>query len=168
MNIKVTGEALVFEGTLNEQTSLQDLMEAVEVMKKKKMAQPIGLDLSRVSRGNSVGIIVWVKFLKKAEVRMRYIAAPVWLVQYFNIMNQFFEYSSYVESFQAQFFCDDDPEGLTATLEVGKDIPLLSSYDDIQMEPRVVNGLSYKPDFLPKRYFSFLSTILENYDSQSG
>jgi len=163
MTVATDSNKLSFEGVLDERCVLDDLVNAFSNVKNSGDGKPLILDLSAVKRANSSGIITWLKFLQKAGVKMCYINSPVWLVNQFNMIDQFFENGSKVESIQAPFYCEDTGESLNINLNIGAEIPIKDSYEDFSLDNRIIDGQEYEPDFEPERYFSFLSSIQSNY-----
>lgn len=163
MKVEILPNKLQFEGVLDEQCSLDTLVDAFAQLKDSGLKEPLSIDLSQVRRANSSGIIIWLKFLQKTATQMCYVNTPVWLVNQFNMIDQFFENASKVESVQAPYYCEDTGGSLNIKLNIGEEIPIKDSYDDFSVENRVVDGQEYEPDFEPERYFSFLTGIRKHY-----
>ena len=163
MKVEVLPNTLSFEGILDEQCVLDDLVGAFSKIQGTGFQEPLNLDLSQVRRANSSGIIIWLKFLQKTGTQMCYINSPVWLVNQFNMIDQFFENASKVKSVQAPYYCEDTGGSMNINLNIGEEIPIKESYEDFALENKVIDGQEYEPDFEPERYFSFLTGIQENY-----
>jgi ABC-type transporter Mla MlaB component len=151
---------LKLEGSLDESISTELFQKVIEELKTQASGEAIPLDFSKVLRANSAGILTFLRVLKGANLRFKYINTPVWLVEQFSMINQFLENSSYVESLQVPYFCEDDDSEELLTFELGKEIPLLESYSDFELESRMINNKEYEPDVSPERYFAFIAQQL--------
>jgi hypothetical protein len=160
MKATLIPNGLKFEGVLDKMTSGQHLEQAFENLVSKGISGPVILDLSSVSRGNSAGIVTWLRFFKKIAHPAKYVNAPIWLVSQFSMIKGYFDHNSYVESFQAPYFDLKTEKSSSSILRIGKDLPLLESYENFQAPNLVINGNDCEPDFTPQQYFSFIS---ENY-----
>lgn len=158
--------ALIFEGQLDEMTSISHLVEAFEAIKRQGFKEPLILDLSNVSRGNSAGILTWLRFLKQIKTKSKYVNAPLWLVGQFNMITGYFEAESYVEGFQAPLFDPVSETSKVVTLKVGLDVPVLESYSDFSMNNTKIDGVEYEVDFVPEQYFSFISENFQIFKNQ--
>jgi hypothetical protein len=162
MRLNLVANTMIFEGVLDEKTSPEDLEASFSKVKGTSGGRPITVDLSKVGRANSSGILIWLRFLNKANYCFKYTNVPVWLVSQFNMISGHFQGGSFVESFQAPFFAPKTQASKNLTLVLGKDIPLLESYENFSLPNRIVDGESYEIDFDPSQYFHF---ITQNYDS---
>ncbi len=160
MKAAVLPNTLAFDGILDEVSSFNHLVEAFEKLKQTGMKPPVNLDFSKVSYANSAGIVTWLKFTQAAKISFKYINAPIWLVNQFNMIRDYFQNGSYAESIEAPYFSPATQESRAFTLQLGKDIPLLNDYTNFVMPNRNVSGRVYEIDFSPELYFSFIS---ENY-----
>ena len=157
MKIHVQANALAFDGVLDEETSLKDLLTAFEEVRSKGFKPPLVLSFAKVTRGNSAGIVTWLKFMKQIQTPVKYIDTPVWLVGQFNMIKGYFENSSYVESFQAPYYCEDGQHSKVLTLVIGKDLPVLDNYAGYQFSRQKIDGKDYEIDFDPQQFLSFIS-----------
>jgi hypothetical protein len=160
LKANVLPNTLLFEGILDEQTSEDHLRETLEKVKKAGIKPPLNLDFSKVTYANSAGVVIWLKFANKSGIAFKYINAPVWLVNQFNMISDYFVNQSFVETLSAPYFAPKSQDSIVFTLKVGKDIPILENYADFKMPNRAAEGKVYEIDFDPGRYFSFIS---ENY-----
>lgn len=167
MKTRVEGDIVIFEGVLDETDSLEDLQAT---LKKIKQSRPsaITVDFSKVSSGNSSGILVWLKAVYGAAAQVKYVNAPVWLVNQFNSIRGYFENKSYVESFFAPFFNESQDQSFHVQFIVGKDIPIQKDYSNFTVQDRVKDGLTYQPDFDPQQYFGFISRHLANFQTKNS
>lgn len=165
MRVNVLPNTMIFEGVLDENTSLTDIMDAFTKLKNAGAKAPITLDFSKVVRANSSGILIWLKFLKATNFQFKYVNAPVWLVGQFNMISGYFESGSFVESFQAPYFAPKSQASQHFKIIIGNEIKLQQAYSDSDLPKRVVNGEEYEIDFDPQQYFHF---IVENYNNFKG
>jgi len=163
MNTNVLPNSLIFEGVLDEETAQTDLTNALAKLMASGGKPPVTLDFSKVVYCNSAGIIVWIRFLRESKLTFKYVNAPIWLIGQFNMVKDLLANGSFVESFQAPFFCLKSQESKALTLEVGKDIPVLSDYGTYKVPNRKVDGKEFEVDFVPERYFSFISENIEQF-----
>lgn len=165
MKIDVLQNALTFEGLLDEETSISDLLVAHGKLMGSGGKPPIALDFSKVLYGNSAGIIIWIRYMREVKVAFNYINTPIWLIGQINMIKDFLANGSVVSSFQAPFFAPSSQESRAFVLEVGKDIPALKDYSDFKVPSRTFQGKEYENDFVPQRYLAF---IAENYEQFKG
>lgn len=161
MKISVLPNTLVFEGIMDEETSITDLNTAMTKLTSGGVKPPVTVDFSAVPYANSIAVVVWLKFIIAAKVMFKYVNAPVWLVNQFNMIGGYFESASFVESLQTPFFCPKTQESRSITIHLGKDIPILKDYTGFEFPVIELEGKEYEMDVSPPRYFSFIS---ENYD----
>lgn len=121
------------------------------------------LDFSQVTRANSSGIVIWLRFFEKIEDHFNYVNTPVWLVNQFNMISDFLGKSSIVSDFQAPFFCEATEGSLNLKFFPGDDLPLLETYRDYDVPNRIIDGKEFEPDFEPSAYFDFLTKIKGRY-----
>lgn len=157
MKITVQANALAFDGVLDEETSLKDLLTAFEEVKAKGFQPPLALNFAKVTRGNSAGIVTWLKFMKQIQTPVKYVDTPVWLVGQFNMIKGYFENSSHVESFQAPYYCNDGQHSKVVTLVIGKDLPILDDYSRYTFPNQSIDGKDFEIDFDPQQFLSFIS-----------
>lgn len=161
MRVSVLPNTLIFEGTLSEDSSPTELASALAKLEQLGIKDAVSLDFSKVSRANSAGIVIWLKFLKTLKHPVKYVNAPVWLVGQFNMIKGYFDNGGFVESFQAPIFCPANEYSKVVTFQVGKEVPILKSFDDFRLPNRMIDGQEYEMDFDPGQYLSFIS---ENYE----
>ncbi|MGZ3722000.1 MAG: hypothetical protein ACXVA9_03655 [Bdellovibrionales bacterium] len=157
MKAHVLPNTLVFDGILDEETSMDELIGAFEKLKKAGITPPVSLDFSKVTYANSAGIVVWLKFSRHAATAFKYVNAPVWLVNQFNMINNYFEGGSFVQSLQVPYYAPKTQDSRVFTLELGKDIPLKENYTGLALPNRQFDGKLYEIDISPERYFHFIS-----------
>lgn len=168
MNAKIQANTLLFDGVLDEAAAQDMLMKYFSKLQDGGAKAPYCLDLSEVRYGNSVGVICWLKFTKQAGVQFKYVNAPIWLVNQFNVINNYFDNQSFCESLHAPYFSPKTQDSRTFTLYVGKDIPVLEDYSTFKMPSKVVDGVSYDIDFDPQRYFYFITENYQLFKSKFG
>jgi len=164
MKVKSQGNALIFEGILNENTNPEELKAAVQKIDS-NTPQVISLDFSKVVRANSSGIVLWLRLVKSIHFPFKYVGVPVWLVEQFNMISGYLSDASFVESIEVPFFCPETEDTHNELFMVGKDIPLLKNYADFRLPDLKRGSQIYEMDCDPKTYFRFLA---ENFESFKG
>lgn len=143
-------------GSMDDRTTEADLMELIPVAKLGD--GPIEINVEGLNRGNSIGMLEWERFIGHVTCPHYYTHAQFWLVNYFNLIANFFQNpNSMVGSFYAPFVCEEDDSTRNILITVGKDLPLQASYDGFDLKDVNVSGKLYVPDFMPKKYFGFLA-----------
>lgn len=165
MKCKVLPHVLMYEGVLDENTSYSELLQTFEEYKKKSKQEIVTVDLSKVSRANSTGIVTWLRFISASKATFKYINVPKWLVGQFNMINGFLVNKSYVESLQVPFFSQENESVINFFYTIGKEIPILESYESFSLPNRIENGREYEMDANPEQYFSFIS---QNFQELKG
>jgi hypothetical protein len=156
MKAQSLSNTLTCEGILDEHTESTEIQKALQSIKRNGNA-PIDVDFSKVKYANSTGIVTWLKIAKSTALPFRYVNAPVWLVGQFNMIRDFFENGSHVESFCAPYYCTSTQESRALTLHMGKEVPVKSNYTEIKFPNVAVDGKTYEIDFVPERYFNFIA-----------
>lgn len=157
MKIHVLPNTIAFEGVLDEGVAIEKLEAPLMKLKKEKNAQAVAVDFSKVSYANSAGIVVWLKAIYGAGVAIKYVNAPVWLVNQFNMIRGYFENGSFVESILAPYYAPKTQDSRNFTLKIGQDVPVLEDYSGFKLSNRVDDGKSYEIDFDPEQFFSFVA-----------
>jgi hypothetical protein len=160
MEIQGVGNTLMFDGIFDETVTQDDIHNAFNSLEEAKTKSPITVDFSKVPYANSSGVVVWLKAIHKIGQALRYVNAPIWLVNQFNILNGYFENGSYVESIHAPYFSKKTQDSKIFTLTLKKDVPILKDYADFEVPNRSDGDKTYECDFVPEQYFFF---ITENY-----
>ena len=163
MNANILPNTLSFEGVLDEEVTLDQLLVYLGQLKSSGLTPPVNLDFSKVSYANSTGIVTWLKFTREAKLCFKYVNAPVWLVNQFNMVKGYFEFGSFVESMHVPYFAPKTQDSRVFNLTVGKDFPLLADYSNVTIPNRKADGRDYEIDFTPERYLSFISENLPNF-----
>jgi hypothetical protein len=158
VRLKVEKSTIFLSGEMNEDT---DFDETLRMLKETHQAtgERVRIDLSNVIRGNSVGIMNWIRYLYECQVPICYVNAPVWLVEQFNTINDFFRMDVSVESFFARFYSEADDDIYMRCLTVGVDIPLLDDYSDYELNMVDESGKAMEADFSTEMYFDFLREL---------
>lgn len=155
MEAQRNGWTVLFAGTLDEHTSADALRQALLEAVKTNPGRRVHLDLSQVSRANSVGILTWFKLLRDLAPSATYINMPVWLVEQFNIGERI-RGDIDIESFQAPFYCPEKDTHSIVSLVVERDVPLRDSYADFEISLPGDDGSVFEADFEPEEYLQFL------------
>ena len=87
---------------------------------------------------------------------------PLWLVEQFNI-SDFLGKNTSVKSIEANFYCPQNDTHENIFLEIGKEIPVLESYDNFVININNKDGLKLEMDFEPTEYFYFISSRYEKF-----
>ncbi len=160
MRMKILKDVVYFEGFLDERSDPAEWKTGLTKMKDQKI---IAMDHSRVSRANSAGIVIWLKFVEKLKTPIKYVNCPVWLVGQLNMIKGFLKNDSFVESLQLPYHCEKNDESKTFLAVIGKEIPLQKEYSKFKAKNRVEDGHEYQPDFQPKNYLAFIGHSFENF-----
>jgi hypothetical protein len=162
MTANILPNTLALEGVLDEEVNLDHLFEFLNQLKTRGLTPPVSLDFSKVPYANSSGIVTWLKFTRDAKICFKYVNAPVWLVNRFNMVKGYFPHDSFVDSFCVPYYAPKTQESCTFTLRLGKDIPILNDYSNFKIPNRIVDGKEYEIDFMPEKYLSF---VVDNFSS---
>ncbi len=157
-----------FEGVLDERSDFALVEQSFSKLKSENQGKPITVDFSKVTRGNSSGIMKWLQFLDKVKYCFRYVGAPVWLVNQFNAISGYFAGGSYPYSIQAPFFCEATETSMDFTLILGKDLEIRSDYTGFQIPDVVVDGQEFQIDFEPEYYFQFITANYEYFKKMAS
>ena len=119
------------------------------------------LELKNVNRINSSGVRKWVNALDKLrDVEIHYINCSFAVVEQLSMVPEFLNKKSYVESFEAQYVCENCNISQTFNLVVGYDIkPGEARYPD--GPEKICYNCKEKMEFdhNPDSYLYFLSNI---------
>ncbi len=70
-----------------------------------------------------------------------------------------------VLSIYAPFVCEDDESSENLLLTLGKEIPILESYQNFEVPDFKKNNKIYSPDFDARRYLVFIARNKARFDS---
>lgn len=157
MLVKQDGSLVSLEGILNEHVDLQVVEAAISEASRTDKTSLVSLDLSKVNRANSSGLLQWLRMTKRLKCGLKYINTPVWLVEQFNMIDEFFDGKISVESIFAHFYCPDTDSSETHLLKLGADVPIREQYKDFQLKMTSADGKSLEPDFDERSYFHFIA-----------
>ena len=157
MNIRVENNLIEFSGYLSEKTNPEALRTAFLTAAQSTQDNTVRVDFSKVEKANSVGILAYLKAFDSAKVRAVYERAPIWLVEQFNCIPEFFAASSTVISFYARFFSPRTRKPQNVLLTVDKDVSRLPHYKNYSFTISDESGAALEPDFDPELYFFFLT-----------
>ena len=164
MEIEVHSSLVAFKGFLNEESSLDNIKDALlSACRNSGAAQAVSLDFSGVKRANSCGIFAWLKLLESLHFCIIYVNTPSWLVDQFSSISDFLKGNVTVESIQAPFYCPENDSHEYVTLLLGKDIPIQASYDDFEIFCTNKDGAKLEADFEPREYFHFITANLDRF-----
>jgi ABC-type transporter Mla MlaB component len=159
MQVRNEGHTVYFSGVLNEHVDLNNTEAALLAAQQSVTdKQPrVCLDFSHVSRANSSGLLQWLRLMKKTRIPLCYIRTPVWLVEQFNMIDEFFDGDVSVESIYAHFYSPETDSSETHLLTLGTDVPILENYRSYNAQ---LEGSQLEPDFDERSYFHFISRHL--------
>ena len=95
--------------------------------------------------------------MKKIQTPLCYVRTPVWLVEQFNMIDEFFDGDVSVESIYAHFYSPENDSSETRLLTLGTDVPILENYRNYNASSE---GSQLEPDFDERSYFHFISRHL--------
>jgi ABC-type transporter Mla MlaB component len=148
---------VLFKGKLDELLAQDELLKVYDEAQKQSNEDVVSIDMSGIDLANSKGVVAWLRFLGSNDRKIKYVNAPIWLVEQFNIITSYFAGQSYVESFQAPFYNSQTSKSESILLVVGKDVPLMKDYSKFDINTLKSHKPNYEPDFIPEVYFHFLA-----------
>ncbi|NBO38404.1 hypothetical protein EBU99_07450 [bacterium] len=156
------GRVVSLDGVLNEHVDLQSVEATILEASASAPAEggQVLLDLSKVQRANSSGLLQWLRMTKRLKCPLRYVKAPVWLVEQFNMIDEFFDGEISVESIYAHFYCPETDSSETHLLQIEKDVPLLDNFREFRLMVKSSDGGELEPDFDERSYFHFIARHL--------
>lgn len=159
MQVNREGHIVGLEGVLNEHVDLGVIEEAIREASKAAPNEngEVLLDLSKVQRANSSGLLQWLRMTKRVSKPLCYRNTPVWLVEQFNMIDEFFDGHVRVESLYAHFYCPESDNSESHLLTIGKEVPVLSQYKDFHVNVTSREGKLLEPDFDERSYFHFIA-----------
>jgi ABC-type transporter Mla MlaB component len=160
MLVKNEGQLISLEGILNEHVDLQVVESAIIEASKTAADGSVSLDLSKVSRANSSGLLQWLRMTKRLKNPLKYVRTPVWLVEQFNMIDEFFDGQISVESVYAHFYCPDTDTSETHLLNLGVEVPVQDQYKTFRLKIASSDGKELEPDFDERSYFHFIARHL--------
>lgn len=167
MLLKQEGSLVSLEGILNEHVDLEIIEDAIVQSAKSSQEGIVSLDLSQVIRANSSGLLLWLRMTKRIKCGLNYIRTPVWLVEQFNMIDEFFEGKISVESFFAHFYSEERDEIETRLLKVGSDVPVQDNYKNFNLTLTSADGKTLEPDFDERSYFHFIARHISKSNAKS-
>ena len=162
MQVKREGRVVNLVGVLNEHVDLQAVETEIIAATQAATAEngEIILDLSKVQRANSSGLLQWLRLTKRLKIPLCYSNAPVWLVEQFNMIDEFFDGQVNVDSIYAHFYCNETDSIDSHLLKIGHDVPIQNQYKDFQFSVISKQGKTLEPDFDERSYFHFIAKHL--------
>jgi hypothetical protein len=159
LTAKFENGVVEFSGILNEQQDLAGLKTKLTQLSNDSNNGRFFADFSKVTRANSAGILVWLKATKELGLKIVYVKTPIWLVEQFNFIDEFFEGDIKVKSIMARFYDATQDDSIMYCLEIGKDIPFKTEYSDHQFNYTDNTGQPLEPDFDPQLFLNFLANF---------
>lgn len=168
MQVRNDGYTVFFSGILNEHVDLNSTESAIHAARQSlsDTQTRVCLDFSQVSRANSSGLLQWLRLMKKIQIPLCYVRTPVWLVEQFNMIDEFFDGDVSVESIYAHFYYPETDSSETRLLTLGTDIPILENYRNFSTSSALTDAGQLEPDFDERSYFHFISRHLYKANTQ--
>ena len=163
MDARFNGFCVVFSGVLDESTQIDPIRASLQEAIAGARGGRVRLDFSQVKRANSVGILSWFRLVHGLAYAVAYVNVPVWLVEQFNFADGL-RGDTFVESVLAPFYCPSDDTHAIVVLTVGRELPLLEDYSELELRIPGANGKMLEPDFEADEYFQFLSANREKFE----
>lgn len=156
MSITVEKNLLKMTGVINEQTSSSQI--AMALREASAMGSRVVVDMSGVSRCNSIGIWGWLRSISDSgNPPITYVNCPPWLIDQFNMLREFLVGDVVVESIQVPFYNESTDEIVLQVLKIGEDLPVCSSYENYEVPAPQSDQGSYELAVDPENYFAFLT-----------
>lgn len=159
MHVKFEDGTLYVEGTFTETDDFSELVSFFSRYENQHTSVPLDVDLSGVTRSNSVGLLEWLRLINDNTFPMRYVRAPVWMAEQFSLLKGLTPPRTTVHSFYAPFYDMRSEKHMQVLLEVGKDIPLLKSYESFTFPREIVQHGRLEPDFDREVFLHFLTAL---------
>jgi hypothetical protein len=166
MEAAVRESRIEFSGFLNENSNLDVIKAAIQnaaVVAGKVPGGRVLLDFSKVTKANSCGILSYLRVLIELNVPVSYVNAPIWLVEQFNALDDFFVGDIIISSIYAQFYSPNTDKSFVLLQEIGKDIPILPDYSSFEIEAKSPEGHDLEPDYEPEIYYFFIAKRHEKF-----
>ena len=159
MNLEMVGNTLCFSGELSEKSDMNVFRCAI-LDQKSLGKEPVAIDFNKVDRGNSVGLMHMLEVLRDCDAKVCFEHTPIWLVEQFNMLEEFSRLPISVLSFGARFYSAKADDFVIRVLTAGKDFPLLDSYEGFDLRVYSQDGELLEPDFEVCEYFDFLTRFV--------
>ena len=157
MQVRVENNLVEFSGYLSEKSDAEAIKNGLMQAASSSSDGCVRIDFSKVEKANSVGILTYLKTFLSLNITVVYERVPIWLVEQFNVIDEFLTGNVVVASLYAQFYCPETNRSTSKLLHVGKEIPIQKDYGDFDPTTKDEAGNSLEPDFDPASYFYFLS-----------
>lgn len=159
LHIHVDGQNVKLAGSLTEAMSQSNLEAAIRQASENNPL--LQFDFEGLERANSVGLRIWLDVVRDNQLRGWYIRVPEWFVDHFNCVDELLNGGKIlVKSVFAPYTRRSDGTVSMRLLEIGKDVPLLASYENMIL-PGTPADL--QPDFIPGDMFDFVSRFVDAY-----
>ena len=150
---------IYMEGILGDQCDLTGIFDDVE-------GKTVRIDMSRVDRINSIGVLKWCNLISNTDIFIEYINCSISVIEQFNMVPEFLGDNSKVVTFYARYFCDECDKEVNRILST-------QYFSNRSMEPPEFVckcGSILFFDDIEEEYFCFLTfdklnSNLENPDS---
>lgn len=165
MEVEIKNQIMECSGLLNEKSDMAAVSNAFDTAMAGNGDAFIRIDMSKVLAANSVGLLGFTKVMRAKKARLKYINAPVWLVNNLNCLQEFFMNDSTVESIFADFYCPTTNKSSVQHLTIGKEIPVQEDYSEFSISLTDSAGNALEMDFDPEDFFSFIAVRPEAFKS---
>jgi hypothetical protein len=156
MEVIVQQGIVILSGTLTETFQKEQLLSHVRELG--KLNNTVKLSFAALSRANSVGIAHFLSALEDSTVPILGVCCPVWLVEQFNQISEFFDFNFRVESVYAPFVELETGKYHFALVNICEDFIESNLFRDIE-NPINIDGRNYLPDFERDDYFLFVKSF---------
>ena len=156
MDSQIVGQTLKFTGILDEACKQDELVSLLEEARGNGNDE-VEVDFSSTKYANSAGILVWIKVLEAYGYPIKYIQAPKWLVNQFNMVPQLINGKNSVQNIEIPFYNSETDKEICLFYAIGREIPIQENYDGFVVKSVNEDGLEFLPDIIPEKYFSFIS-----------
>lgn len=161
MQIMFTTPKVVLAGNLTEALDEAALHAALQAAGGEPQTAPVQVDLARVERVNSMGLMKWARCSRGYDLRLH--ALPNWLVPHFNMIPDLLGPRSRIESVEALFVEEATKRQVSRLMVIGRDVPLVRDLAEWAPEARSDEGTPLAPEFEPDEFFEFVTRDLEKY-----
>lgn len=161
MEIEVVDNTIILSGLLDETVTKEALSKAFSHAQRSNTDQTIRINFKKIDRANSIGLRTWIQALLDSRPTGFYEEVPEWLLDQFVYIPNLLNENLLVESIMLPFHCIADGEQIVEKCTLGKEIPILPSYESFRMDIKR-DGKIYELDFSPD-VFLFITEANEAY-----
>lgn len=154
----VSQNTVKLSGKLDETTQVEELFALFQSAAE---ANPhadgqVIFDFGDCQMANSIGISIWINFLKSKSICAKYCNVPEWLVAQFNQLDELLVNFGGVDSVLAPYYCDETSDTTFQVIDTQNLKELRLKVESDQFCELSIAGQTFVPDFEAKEYFDFL------------